>query len=130
MEKLKQPTQDSIEIKIQSNSYLIKFPTNGQLIDIESRKSLFSSGTYSSLMRSTLLSAGDALDLIDMISTLSVTCPKLMGDLRVDSLMDLTPIQTIVLVKEFKEKYVPWFNGWIKYYRQEVEGIEEIPANV
>src|ERR1700741_39694 len=102
---------------VKGNSYTIKFPTVGEFFDIESRRIQLSSGTYHQMLRSTLVSAQTALDLIDMVSTISVMVPKLQEDIKAKTLIDLDLIDSLELLKVYREDISPFIESWMKLVR-------------
>jgi hypothetical protein len=120
-EKLKQPS-NQIQIKIgmkgMENEYTIKFPTNGQLIDIERRKQSLTLGTGKDMLASNSATAYQAFILTEAIATFSVLT-TIEKDLNTN-IMDLTPLQSKSLVKAY-EKYYEWMQGWMEYINQDDE---------
>ena len=105
-------------LEVKENKYELKFPTMGNFLDIESRRMALSNGTYSQLLRSALISSGIALDMIDMAATLSVLCPKLIKDLKAESLLDLDIMDAQELENAYKKSVKPWVEGWLKIIRE------------
>jgi hypothetical protein len=123
MEETKEKTMPSksIEIKIGENTYLINFPNNGQLIDIERRKINLTDGTHKDMLMSSQLSTQQAYMLVEAITTFTVLIPDLLKDLTVKSLLELTPMQSKGIVNEYIKKYYPWFNKWMEVVNENVE---------
>jgi hypothetical protein len=69
--------QTQTQIKIAGTTYTVPYPTQGQLIEVESMKMLLSSGTYSALAKSGHDTANKLLDLIDAVSYFHVIVPEL-----------------------------------------------------
>lgn len=113
----------SLKVKIGSNEYEIKFPNNGQLIDIERRKIEVSGGN------SKMMLMGDNTSQLayltnEMIATFSVLIPKLTKDLTVKSLYELDPQQSKHMLEEY-QKYYSWMREWIDYLNPEVKEEEK-----
>jgi len=99
------------------NSYAVKFPTAGDLYDIEIRKAQLSGGGwYSSIISAGTKISVHVLDGIDMQSTLEILCPDLMKDLpkEVVTLRDLDLVDHAQLLRQFKDQVLPWMNDWMK----------------
>jgi hypothetical protein len=108
----KQLPQSELEIVFKDHKYTIKFPNSGQFIDIELLKSNLSGGSYKNLFGSTI-SAQWARYYIDTVATFNVLVPKIIEDLNTDSILNLSMTDSIPLVKEFKDKFLPWYNEWL-----------------
>lgn len=115
-----------LTVQICDNTYKIDFPTIGKIIDVETRKTTLSSGMYGSMSSSMLLSTNTALDLIDSIAYFTTLIPELTKDLRVDSLMDLDPIQAKEIVVVLKKEFLPWYSKWIDVLKIDEEE-KEVP---
>jgi len=95
----------SIDIRIGDNNYVVKFPTTGQIIDIEAMKVRlgndfdvnYISGAYAKTAR-------------DMIATFSVLIPDMKKDLTVHSFSELNPIELKPFMEAYLKIYLPWFN--------------------
>jgi hypothetical protein len=107
--------EEQIKFTFENETYQVKYPTNGQVMDIEANKVSLSSGKYLDWLRMAAggaVSSINALNVCDMIATVSVLIPTLRKRLRVNSLIDLTPIQTRKLSKEFAKTILPWLESW------------------
>jgi hypothetical protein len=102
------------ELKIQvfNNTYLIKFPNVGQMLDIEARKMAITSGQYKNLMETRTVASEIALINADVIATFSILCPKMGSDLNID-FFEMEISQSKELVKVYRETYMPWYNKWL-----------------
>lgn len=98
------------------NVYPIKFPTAGDLYDIEIRKASLSVGMYSSIIAANTQISVHVLDGMDMQATLEILCPGLIEDLPdgIKSIRDLDIIDHKQLLKQFKDQVLPWQNAWMK----------------
>lgn len=103
-----------LTISVKGNSYTICFPTVGQIIDIESAKASLSKGQYRNMVSSMTTSALLALDNIDMVATFSVLLPKLIADLKVETIFSLDLASSKELCDIYKKQYAPWYNKWIE----------------
>ena len=107
-EPLKMPAS-TISIMIGPNSYETKTPTNGQFIDIISRKIKLTDSTHSQM----LYGGGQeqqAYMLTEIAATLPVLFPQLLKDLNVPSILDLSPINPLTkqMVKAYTDIVFPW----------------------
>lgn len=100
--------------KTKENSYNMKFPSIGQYIEIESKRMNLSNGAYSSMLNSNLISSQTAMDMIDMIATLSTLCPDLVKDLKSKSFIDMDIIDGRELLEDYRNQILPWLNSWMK----------------
>lgn len=103
----------TVEFKVKGNPYTMKFPTVGEFLDIESRRILFSSNTYSQMLRSQLKSSAAALDFTDMASIVTVLCPKLIEDLKAKSVLDLDIFDCKELMTVWNSDIKAWVDGWM-----------------
>lgn len=106
--------EKSITVNIQDNKYEVDFPTAGDMIDIEVRKSIMSRNQYFGLLNTSTVTSNFALDLIDTAATFSVLIPELMDDLNVDSILDLSIPDSKELVDVYKEQFSPWYEQWLE----------------
>ena len=111
-EKLKR----ELDLKIKGVKYTVKFPTVGEFLSIERYKMTLSAGQYSTMVSSGLISAGEALDLIDMIAYFTVLLPTLKESLKVDMFSDLDLMDAKELVDVYKKDMKPWVEGWMKVF--------------
>lgn len=117
-----------IAIPLQGNNYTIEFPNVGQFIEIETMKVSLSSGVYRSLVSLRTFGGNLALDYVDAISTFSVLIPQLRKDLKIDSLLNLNPIEAKEITKVYKDIFLPWYSEWMKLLKEEEE-IPEVPES-
>lgn len=80
---------ESKRITIRGKDYEVKFPNVGQYYEIEATKQRLGRGYYNTLLGNPTKTAQDALDMIDIESTLSVLVPELIKDLKVNSFSEL-----------------------------------------
>lgn len=114
-----------IVVKILENNYVVKFPTVGQFIEIETRKSSLSKQQYRSMVVSGLPSANLALDFIDSIAVFTTLIPQLLKDLRVESMLELNPVAFKAVADQYRDVYIPWYKEWEDAIRGVVENKTE-----
>lgn len=99
-----------LEIKFQESTFEIKFPNVGQLIDIETRKALMSSGQYNNMKKNDSF----IIPYIDILATFVILIPEIVSLLRVESLFDLSLSELKELKNIYDKEYKPWYDGWMK----------------
>ena len=99
---------------VKGNQYSLKFPNIGQYLDVESLRMRLSDGTYQSMLRSNLVSSGIAMDMIDMISTLTILCPQLLKDMKSSTILDLDIMEANELLTVYKKDVSTWVDSWMK----------------
>lgn len=104
--------------QVKGQEYTMEIPTAGQLIQIERQKSILAGGSYGDILSSRTVGSSYALDIIDMAAYLSVLCPDLFKDLKIDSLMDLDIFDMKQLHNDWTEQCIPWVNQWQKVLRE------------
>lgn len=93
----------------------ISFPNQGQFIDIESNKQLYSNKQYQGLALSNFSTANLAADLVDVIATYSVLIPDFQKRLNIKSISELDILQAKKLQYSFETEYLPWLTEWMEY---------------
>lgn len=96
-------------------------PTAGQLIDIERQKAVLTNGSYGSIVSNRTVGSEFALDIVDMTAYLSVLCPQLFADLKVDNLTDLDIFDMKQLKGIWDDQCIPWINDWQAVLREKPE---------
>lgn len=96
-----------LKLKIKNNTYEVKFPNTGQLIDIEQKKSQIS------IKDKTNVSGFWAHNLAMAIATFEILIPDLKKDLNVDSFWKMELEDSNELVRAYVNEFLPWFNPWI-----------------
>lgn len=122
-----------IVIELFEKSYRMNFPNVAQVLDIEANKMLLSSGKYHEMVESStkgVALSGQALDLIDALSTFSVLAPDLKKNISyVDGEIDLKT--GMVISNAYKKIYFPWFSAIQKDILTEIDKInQEINAAI
>lgn len=114
----------TISINIGDRQYSVKFPNNGQFIDIERAKLDLSSGNLKNMLFGT--TTGQlAYMLIEAIATFNVLIPDLAKDLDVKSLLDLDPYQSRELIVAYEKQYFPWIEQWRKIINAPIQDEED-----
>jgi tRNA-dihydrouridine synthase len=113
--------QRTISFTIKDNTYELRIPNNGQLIDIESMKQMLSKGMYRAMNNTGTVNTAAALDIIDMTAMFTVLCPKLVKDLNVTSLLDLDILDSQELIQVYREQVAEWIISWQRLMTQYFE---------
>jgi hypothetical protein len=103
---------EQISFDFEGEKVTISYPNNGQILDIEANKMTLSTGQYRQWMLTGSDSAINALNICDMCAVLTVLAPSLQKRLRVKNLLELKPLQTRKLSRQFAEKVLPWLQEW------------------
>lgn len=117
--KLELPSR-AIEVEINGIKYPIKFPNNGQFIDIERMKIDLTNGNLKALIFGTPNNQVAYL-LTEAIATFSILIPDLAKDLEVKSLLELDPFQSKSLLRAYENVYYPWIESWRKVINESVD---------
>lgn len=118
-EERKVPTQ-SIQVTLSQNTYIVKFPTVGQLLDIEAFKMVYSKDQYNKWMQAIWDNTATesqllALEMSNMFAHLTVLIPELSKDLRVKSLRDLSQSDLKPFMETYQKQIRPWLDEWQVY---------------
>jgi hypothetical protein len=108
-----------LKFEVKGNTYTIKVPTPGDMIDVERRKMVLSGGYYGEMMRTSTISAQESLMLVDIQSHFSVLCPELIKDLKCEDLGSMDIDDYKMLKEAYTKEFVPWWNSWLKLFRGE-----------
>lgn len=98
-----------VTLELNGKEYSFGFPTVGEFCQIEAMKQALARGNYSVMMTSPMVATQTALDMIDIEATLTVMCPALIKDLKVDSISKLDIRDFRVIREAYDEKVVPFF---------------------
>lgn len=101
---------DSKIVKIRGKEYKFEYPNVGMYYSIETAKQRLGKGYYNVLLGNVTKAAQDALDMIDIEASLSVLCPDLIADLKVEKFSQLG----IADYKEIKEIYLKEVQPFLK----------------
>lgn len=105
-----------IEFTVKGNPYKMKFPNVGQFLQIESKRIILTNDTYSQMLMSRLISAGKAMDMADMVATITVLCPEFINDLKTKSILDLDIIDAKELIELWNTRIKVWVDSWMKLF--------------
>ena len=120
----------STKVKFDDKIYIVKFPTVGQLLEIESLKQALSNGNYAIMAASGVKSMALALDIIDSVAYFSVLIPDLKKSLSVSSFMDLDALTAKKLTISYKKDFYKWYEELEKEMAElEKELSDEIEEN-
>lgn len=103
--------QREIKVKLPSGQELeVKFPTVGQMIDIESQKQLLTKGQYGRMLLNVTDVSYKMLDYVDAIATMKILCPHLLKELNVTatSLEDIAFDQSSKILEVYNQEMKPW----------------------
>lgn len=109
----------TLKIVLQNNTIDIPFPSIGKIIDIETNKVAYSSGRYAQLIKGGIISSNVAVDLVEMAASFTVIIPDFDKMFKLDSIFDMNPIEAQEFLKEYKEKFFPWYSEWLRILRIE-----------
>lgn len=102
---------ETLNFVVNGNSYPINFPTVGDYYAIEASKQSLSLGFYNSLSESSVVSAYNATDMIDIEATLTILCPQLIKDLKCESFRKLGIKDYLMIKQAYIEQFVPWWKS-------------------
>lgn len=102
---------ETLNFVVNGNSYPISFPTVGDYYAIEASKQSLSLGFYNSLSESSVVSAYNATDMIDIEATLTILCPQLIKDLKCESFRKLGIKDYLMIKQAYIEQFVPWWKS-------------------
>lgn len=89
--------------------YQVKFPTVGQLQDIEAAKLAYTNGRYVDMAIGGLKTHTFALDSADTIAYFSVLIPELRKDLELKNWREIDPFKLKELMVVYKKQFLVWF---------------------
>lgn len=104
----KETPKSEIVLNIGENSYKLKFPDTGQLIDLEQAKSRLNPP------RNQTTSAIWAYNLAIAIETFSILIPDLQKDMNVKDFYKLSAQESSELVKVYVKVFKPWYDAWME----------------
>lgn len=96
-------------IKIEKIPYELSYPTNGQKLEIENYKLIYSLGTYGEMARNGHATALEMLDLIDSVSYFRILSKEISDKYNLKDFIGIDLETSLRLRKAFKV-YIKWFN--------------------
>ena len=106
-ENVKKELKESVKITIKDNSYTVKLPNVGEMIDLEMRKSRY-------VMDNNYVSGVIAETLAKAMATFSVLIPKLKEDLNVESYEKMGLVDSKEIMRAYRKEFLPWWNEWME----------------
>lgn len=106
--------QRTCTFKVKENDYSLQFPSMDLFLKIEATRMALTNGTYGQMLGSGLVTSSVAMDMADMVATLTHLCPELIKDLKVDSLLKLDIVDSVELLEAYQSQVEPWMNGWVE----------------
>lgn len=103
--------EKQVKIEVLGREYSISFPNVGQFYKIETLKQSLSRGCYNTMITSPSPMAQDALDMIDIESTLVVLCPDLISDLKVKNFSELD-------IRDYKQIRDAYFKSVAPFFEE------------
>ena len=101
-------------LKVGGNSYPLKRPTMGQILEVQTLKAKLTRGSYGQIVRNMDELGLMSLDIVDMIAVLSILCPEMLDDLKVKSWDDLDAFDVLDIYKGYHESVLPWYQSFTK----------------
>ena len=87
------------------------------MIQIEVMKHRLSGGLYSEMVFTSLVSSQNTINTIDMMAHMTVLCPRVIVDLKIDvSKLDI--IDSLPLLKVYMQKVHPWITEWQNFIQE------------
>jgi hypothetical protein len=108
------------EVKIGNKTYHIGMPNTGQILEIETMKSIYSLSNYNGLLDMKTKQSYFALDLIDAMSYFSVLSSELRVILSAENWKSLDLKFALQLSSAFRE-WNKWFDAEMGEIKKEVE---------
>lgn len=116
----------TVKINLLGKSFDVRFPNNGELIQIETRKVALSDGLYSDLITANSQSANIALDMIDSFATFIVLIPELDEMLEKKSLLEMNVVEAQDFVVGYSKAFIPFFKGWVELMKEKAEELNKL----
>lgn len=113
------------KFKFQDREYSIEFPNVGQYMEIESNKLDYSNNKYSSFITSRTFSALRAVQIVECVSILSVLCPNLFKDMKVENYSEIDAKDFVELIKIYQKEISPWYSKWFNEFNKVFEDINK-----
>ncbi len=98
-----------ITVTLFNQTYTIHEPNIGQLMEVESYRSMYTLGQYNTLRRSSLRSSAMVADTVEALSFFQVMCKGLSEAIKVQTYTELSPAQALELSRAFKKHVAAWY---------------------
>jgi hypothetical protein len=102
----------TLTFNCKGNSYTIKQPTVGKIIDIEMMKAQLTNGNYGRMVGNFNEMSVMSLDMVDMFAHFRILCPEFIKDLQTDNWADLDPFDAVEILKAYNEQFKPWYTSF------------------
>lgn len=101
---------NTINLSVNDKSYMLKYPTVGQVLMIENLKIVLSGGIYGDLVENSKhATTVNLLNLIDAVSYFTVLSPEMTSDFDLKQ-FDKIDIKTQMQLRlAYVEQFWPWF---------------------
>lgn len=113
--------QTETQVKIGNKNYTFQYPNVGQTLDIESKKSLLSGGTYRELIKSGHKTAVELLNLIDGVAYFSTLSDEFVKDF--DVINKFTTLEPLIQ-KQIATAFVIYWK-WYLGVEEEINKLTE-----
>lgn len=107
----------SVVVSLNDKEYKLNRPNNGQLLEIEVMKHRLSGGLYQDLVFTNLISSQNTINTIDMISNMSVLCPEIIKDLKIN-IAKIDIIDSLPILKVYMSEVHPWVTKWQSFIQE------------
>ena len=101
---------DTINLEVNDKSYLLKYPTVGQVLMIENLKIVLSGGIYAELANNSTVSTINLLNLIDAVAYFTVLSEEMTNDFNLKQFDKIDIRSQVQLRTAFTEQFWPWYN--------------------
>lgn len=122
MDNLKMPQREKA-VYFKGINYNIEFGNSGQLIQFQIKKQKFSRNEYENLASSNDVYSNYTGLIIETISFFSACCPKLLNDIKVNSLEDLNLADTAELTNLYLTEIRTWIDEWMNFINETTKKI-------
>lgn len=107
----------TVDIVVKGNTYSVKFPNTGQMIDISVYKNTVTNNRYEYLKFSMDAEMQKVSVMVDAIATFRSIAPDLIKDLNVKSIFDLEITEVAEIVDAYENTYLPWYEQWLNFLK-------------
>ena len=115
-----------IQVSFEEQSFILKYPNVGQILDIESYKQLLTNNAFSQLKSSSNKMQNYAAELAEAVSILMVLIPNLKDKLTVKSITDLEADKAKKIISVYRKTISPWFEEIQEELLKEEDVLEQI----